>query len=103
MTAIALLPAGCVPGPVRSVRNPDPLGSVPAIEDAVARHDLRIVPRLVTDLEDSDPAIRFYAIQGLRRLTGQDFGYHYYLEEPARRPAVQLWKDWQASHASELH
>jgi len=38
--------------------------------------------------------VRFYAINGLRRLTGDDFGYHYYDEKEQRQPAVARWQRW---------
>lgn len=49
---------------------------------------------LVKSLESDDSAERFYAIEGLKRLTGDDLGYIYYADESARRPAVNRWKDW---------
>ena len=55
--------AGCYPphGP-QTVYNPDPVAKIPAIETAVAHHDLSVAPQLVHDLDNSDPAIRFYSI-----------------------------------------
>src|SRR5262249_19040992 len=50
------------------------------------------VPRLVNLLEDDDPAVRMYAILSLRRLTGQDFGYHYYDSDAERAVAVARWR-----------
>lgn len=49
---------------------------------------------MVKDLDSDDPAVRFYAIGGLKRLTGQTFGYHYYEDEQQRRPALEKWKAW---------
>src|SRR4051812_21493700 len=48
---------GCGPRPKQVVTNPDPAGKVPAIEHAVARRDLTVVPQLVKDLDDDDPAV----------------------------------------------
>jgi len=89
--------AGCGRAPVKSVSNPDPSGSIPAMELAAEKRDLRAVPQMVKDLESDDPAIRFYAFEGLRRMTGQTFGYHYYEDEAERQPAVDRWKQWLAS------
>ena len=91
--------AGCQNprGPV-SLDSEDPDLHVLAVERAVADHDEADDPKLVRDLNDRDPAIRFYSIQGLRRLTGDDFGYHYYDDEATRLPAIERWRTWVAAH-----
>ncbi|HTW95957.1 MAG TPA: hypothetical protein VMD30_14235 [Tepidisphaeraceae bacterium] len=73
---------------------------VPAIEIAVQHHDQSAVPFLVDDLSSQDAAVRIYAIDGLRRLTGKDFGYRAYDDEETRRPAVHRWQAWEATHKS---
>ncbi len=98
LASVALLTgAGCA-APVKDVSNPDPSGSIPAMELAAEKHDWRAVPQMVKDLESDDPAIRFYAIEGLRRITGQTFGFRYYEEE---RNASRRWtagsSGWRAS------
>jgi hypothetical protein len=85
--------AGCGHGP-RSVSDPDPAEKIPAIEVAVQKHDRRAIPQLVKDLSNDDSAIRFYAIDGLRALTGEDFGYLYYADPDARKLAVARWEQW---------
>ena len=64
------------------------------IKEAVAAGDKSAIPELVHDLDNTDPAVRFYAIQGLEELTGQTFGYLYYQDAPVRRPAVMKWRKW---------
>ena len=94
IAAIGLLPAaGCGHGP-RSVADPDPADKIPAIEHAARAGDRKSIPQLVTDLDNDDPAIRFYAIDGLRKLTGKDFAYRYYDDSDQRKPALKLWKQW---------
>ncbi len=87
--------AGCeVPrGPV-SIDSDDPDLKVLAIKRDVALHDDKDGPGLVRDLDDDDPAVRFYAIEGLFHLTGDTFGYRYYDEQPARAPAIARWRAW---------
>ncbi|MGH7215506.1 MAG: HEAT repeat domain-containing protein [Tepidisphaeraceae bacterium] len=87
--------AGCsgAPGP-RTVINPDPSVKIPAIKQAVREKDRDAVRQLVKDLESDDPAVRFYAIEGLQRLTRQDFGYVFYQGEDARKPALKRWRQW---------
>jgi hypothetical protein len=93
LLAVAL--AGCTEprGPL-SVKSDDPTLKIPAIERDVQQKNTSDVAQLVKDLNDDDSAVRFYAIEGLRRLTGDDFGYHYWDDEDARRPAVQRWNKW---------
>jgi hypothetical protein len=85
---------GCGPPPVKSLDNPDPSGKIPAIKAAADRHDRRAVPDLIQDLDDDDPAVRFYAALGLERITGDNFGYHYYDDVDQRQPAIRRWQKW---------
>ena len=91
--------AGCEAprGPV-SVDSDDPDLKVLAIKRDVDDRDFGDEPQMVHDLDDRDPAVRFYSVEGLRRLTGQDLGYRYYDGEAARRPAVDRWRAWVAAH-----
>ncbi len=93
----AVLMPGCTAprGPL-VVTDPDPSIKIPAIEVAVQGHDLKATPQLVRDLESDDPAVRFYAIEALHKLTGERFGYLYYADEEKRQPAVDQWKAWLA-------
>jgi hypothetical protein len=86
--------AGCFDAEPHSLLSHNPSAKIPAIKDAVSQHDDKAVPQLVEDLSSDDPAVRFYAIEGLHRLTGQTMGYHYYEDAPKRRPAVMKWKHW---------
>jgi hypothetical protein len=56
--------------------------------------DRSAIAHLVDDLDDDDPAIRFYAITALRELTGQDMDYRYFDDERARRQAIERWRQW---------
>ena len=87
--------AGCSePAGRRTVHNRDLAIKVPAIKQAVAHKDLSAAPQLVKDLDNDDPAVRFYAIEGLKRLTGQTLGYVYYDDADRRRAAVMRWRRW---------
>ncbi len=79
-----------------SVSNPDPSVKIPAIKAAVEANSLTAVRQLVKDLDSDDPAVRFYAIQGLQRLTGETFGYTFYADEAGRAEAVDKWNAWLA-------
>ncbi|HLL89112.1 MAG TPA: hypothetical protein VK324_07395 [Tepidisphaeraceae bacterium] len=96
LVACAVL-AGCFGRDAPSLVSDDPGLKIPAIKQAVQAKDLTAAPQLVSDLESDDPAVRLYAIQGLRRLSGDEFGYHYYADADARKPAVARWQAWLAA------
>lgn len=89
--------AGCFSRDPIRLDSPDPGSKIPAIRKAVQQDDMAASAQLVNDLESDDPAVRFYAIRGLRELTGKDLGYNYYADEAKREPAVKRWNDWLAS------
>ena len=88
--AAALAAAACTaPRPPLVVTDPDPSVKIPAYKKAVRENDKDDLPQIVADLESDDPAVRFYAIETLERLTGQTLSYVYYADEEQRRPAVE--------------
>jgi hypothetical protein len=94
--ALLVFAGGCVPPrPKLVVTNPDPTVKIPAIKKAVDEHNLAATRQMVKDLESEDPAVRFYAVEGLRKMTGEDYGYNWFDEDDdARRPAVKKWQEW---------
>jgi hypothetical protein len=90
-----LIACGCYAprGPFKVTEN-DPANKIPGIKIAVEKKDLSAAKQMVRDLDSDDPAVRFYAIEGLRRLTGQTFDYKYYDDDLARQPAIQKWQAW---------
>lgn len=93
----ALLSFGCVAHDAPNIKSDDPDLKIPAIKIAVQKHDKSAIPQLVHDLNSDDPAIRFYAIDGLHSLTGQTLGYRYFDDEEERKPALQRWNEWLAA------
>lgn len=93
--AAAVCIGGCsgVSGP-RVVADPDPSIKIPAIKAVAETNDYSEVKQLVKDLESDDPAVRFYSITALEKLTGQTFGYQYFVDEEKRAPALGKWKAW---------
>jgi hypothetical protein len=87
--------AGCQDprGPI-SIKSDDPDLHIAAMQRDVSTNDHSDIPAMVDDLQSDDPAIRFYAIEGLHRLTRDDFGYHYYESDDERAPALKLWQNW---------
>ena len=90
--------AGCFSREPMSLTSHNAPQKIPAIKNAAEQGDRQAIPQLVRDLDSEDPAVRFYAIEGLERLTGETFGYLYYQDYPARRPAVLKWREWLNGH-----
>lgn len=78
------------------VTNPDPSVKIPAIKASVEAKDLTAARQMIKDLDSDDPAVRFYSIGGLQRLTGETFGYQYFMDDEQRAAAVGKWKAWLA-------
>ena len=92
--------AGCDAPPIKpSLTDPDPSVKIPAMKQAVAERDMSAVPILIKNLDSDDPAVRFFANDALKKLTGRSFGFLYYEDEGVRRPAVEKWKAWYAGSA----
>ena len=93
--ALGVVLMGCAaPRPELKVSDPDPTIKIPAIKEAVQKKRTGEIDQMVKDLESDDPAVRFYAINGLERLTGHRFGYEYYATPRQRAVAVDRWKRW---------
>ena len=91
------MPAGCTaPRRPLVVSDPDPSVKIPAFKKAVGKKDRAAVRQLVADLESDDPAVRLFAIDALRRITGESFGYRYFDGDEQRQPAVGQWRRWLA-------
>jgi hypothetical protein len=90
---LCLLPLGCTTTPA-DLRQSDASVQIPKIEKSVHRNDKASEQQMVHDLCSDDPAIRFYAIQGLYRLTGTTLGYKYYDDEHNREQAILKWEEW---------
>lgn len=98
MMFIVLPFIGCAKPISKGIADDDPSFRIPAIKQVAETHDTRAIPQLVQLLDDDDPAVRFYTIEALKRLTGETFGYRFYEDESQRRTAVGKWKDWLEKH-----
>jgi hypothetical protein len=96
LLAAAGMTCACTAPVTRNIADSDPSAKIPAIKASVEGKDFAAVGQLVKDLESDDPAVRFYAINGLQRLAKENFGYQYFGEEETRRVAVMKWKAWLA-------
>jgi HEAT repeat protein len=97
LTVILLTEVGGCVHPRAPIRfdSPDVNARIAAIRHAVRTKDQSAAPHLVVALDDDDPAVRFYAIEALRQLTGERKGYNYFEDDPdLRRPAVDRWRAW---------
>jgi hypothetical protein len=95
---VGIMAGGCFSPDPPSINSDSPACAIPAIKAAAASNDRTAIPRLIEDLDNSDSAIRFAAIQALEKMTGQTLDYQYYDEEAARWPAVQRWRQWLKDH-----
>lgn len=62
------------------------------MRDATERGDPQAIPVLVDRLEDEDPAVRFFAVLALERLTGTRMGFQAGAAAEERRLAVARWR-----------
>ncbi len=72
----------------------DPAERIRAVKHITDAGDIKLASHLVTCLEDEDTAVRFYAIMGLERLTGDRRGYTYHGTRKERVAAVNNWQKY---------
>ncbi len=82
------------PQPTPDIHDEDPLNKIPGMKMAAREKDRSAIPQLVADLDSDDPAVRFYAIESLKRITGQTFDYEFFADEIRRKPALDRWRKW---------
>ena len=86
---------------LEDLQSQDPGIRIMAIKWAGDTKVLPAVPYLVESLQNEDQAVRFYAIEALRRVTGTDYGYDYKAAPHRRAEALKRWqefldsKEWQ--------
>ena len=85
---------------LEDLQSPDPTVRVMAIKWAGENKVSQAVPQLVDFLQHDDRSVRFYAIQGLQRITGTDNGYDYKANPKSRAAAVQRWREFINSNKS---
>lgn len=69
----------------------NPAAKMYAIEYAACNGDRSAIGHIIEQLDSDDPAVRCLAIAGLKRLTGQTYGYHDYDSRDQRRQAIDRW------------
>jgi hypothetical protein len=74
--------------------SPNPTVRIMAIKWAGDNKVSQAVPKLVDFLQDEDKSVRFYAIEGLQRITGTDNGYDYKAATHIRAAAVKRWREY---------
>jgi len=96
--------AGCAaPREAPVVGHPSPEVNIAAMRRAARDRDVTAAKSLVHELESDDPAVRFYAINALQRLTGERRGYEFFAPEEKRAEAVERWKQWLESQKNGAH
>ena len=97
---LAMLSAGCIArtGP-RGLASDDSAEKIPALKRAGETRDAALAPQIVKELSNDDPAVRFYAIGALERISGgETYDYRFYDSPEDQQPAIDRWKQWLAEH-----
>lgn len=94
LAACCVLAVGCAPKIKTSLTAQDPSAKVPAIKEAADTDNEQAVGKLVKALSSDDPAVRLFAAEALKRITGQTLGYSAYADEPDRKRAVGRWNQY---------
>jgi hypothetical protein len=76
------------------IQSPDPAVRIRAIIHATRAKDAQATPLIVDRLEDEDEAVRLVAIESLKKLTGNEFGYRAFDPPYVRSKAVERWRSW---------
>jgi len=79
------------------LQSQNPLIRIRAIKWAADNEIRPAIPPLVDSLQNEDQAVRFYAIEALRRLVGTNYGYDYKAQPNRRAAAIQRWKEFVES------
>ena len=96
--SLCVLAGGCVPRESPHIGAIDPSNNIPAIQEAARTNDHNAIPAIVRQLDSDDPAVRFYAIEALQKLTGQTLGYQFYDDANLRKDEVARWRRWIDDH-----
>ena len=94
LASIAIVGCGTAPKSFRSLVDPAPLTRARAVGLGDRVPDQQAIPALIARLEDPDPVVRLSADEGLRKRTGQDFGFVAWAEPGERAAAVGRWDAW---------
>ena len=87
-----VLAVGCQRSLSERLHSLDPNERGSAVIDIARSGDRSQLPALVECLEDDDPAVRFYTILALERMTGTRLGYSYSASAAERRAAYHAWR-----------
>jgi len=79
---------------VADLESQNPSVRIMAIKWAGDNKVLPAVPHLVDCLGNEDKAVRLYAIEALRRVTGTTYGYDYKAAPHRRAAAVKRWQEF---------
>lgn len=83
------------------LEDPSPTIRIMAIKWAGDNKVKEALPQLVDSLQDEDPSVRFYAIEGLRRITGTDNGYDYKAPSNERAASIERWREFLNAKEAE--
>jgi len=83
-----------MPAPtLADLENRDVTMRIRAIKWAGEKQLAEATPLLVDRLEEQDPAVRFFAIMALEKITGTKRGYDYQADAASRAAAAARWRE----------
>ncbi|HUT37411.1 MAG TPA: HEAT repeat domain-containing protein [Planctomycetota bacterium] len=90
-----------VPDLERQLESLSALARMQAVANLARFGDKRFVPHFLKALRDPEKVVRDRAIQALRRLTGEGFGYQADAPADRREEALALWERWQRGEVAQ--
>ncbi len=104
MTSVVAIAAGCslAPKNFKGINEAEPLVRARAIPLGRGLPEKKVIPGLISSLDDHDPVVRMAASEELKSRSGQDFGFVPYAEPQERAPAVSKWRSWWSDRQASI-
>jgi len=101
---VPALASGCslAPKGFKGIKKDEPLVRARAIPLGRRLPDQKVIPELLSSLDDRDAVVRLAASEELKTRSGQDFGYVAYAEAEERAPATFRWRAWWTARQASL-
>jgi hypothetical protein len=89
---VVLLASGCTAqAPEADFDSANPAARLYAIERAGAQRDETATPMLIEQLDSDDAVVRMMALEALKRIEGDTYGYWFGDPPPEQRAAIDRW------------
>jgi HEAT repeat protein len=96
--------SGCslAPKSFKGIKKPEPIVRARAIPMGRNLPDQKVMPKLISSLDDRDQVVRMAASEELKKRSGQDFGFVPYADQKERSTAVSRWQAWWQAQQVKL-